>query len=304
MGKEADKFVKDFKATKARLKELTPQVAEKKKKAVIAQLDKTWAEEDKMKAGVVKAAGEGVEGTKPDAFVKHGAVSKPHKAWKAALSLHHKGIEEFDKFRAEARALEQSLSKRIKLVEKELKKGGGGGQVDAVLKEAKSALPQLKKAADVFGTMQGHVVMYGGNEARATEAIVKQAIDSTKPKKLPPALAKENRAKTENTVKGFEKKIMGIVKLGSKLAESGDLAKSEKVVEKVQPLLKKLAALDKEVQVAAKKMKKEIKAAKDSKEVEALIKRISDVNEACIEAVEDLSDQIEQGREDQDNNTG
>lgn len=304
MGKEADKFIKDFKATKAKLKELTPAAAEKMKKGIISQLDKTWAEEDKMKAGVIKATGEGVAGKDPKEFVKHAAVSKPHKAWKANLDLHHKGIDTFEKFRKEARDLEQSLTKRIATVEKELKKSGGMSDMKAasVLQEAKRALPQLKKAADVFGTMQGHVVMYGGNEKRATEAIVQQAVDSTKPKKLPEAFTKENRAKTENTIKGYVKKIDGIIKLGTKLAESGDLNKAAKVVEKVQPLIKKLAALDKEAQATGKKMKKEIKQAKDGKEVEALIKRVADVHADSLEKVDELEQMIEQGFEDQDDN--
>lgn len=304
MGKEADKFVKDFKATKAKLKELTPGAAQKMKKAVIAQLDKTWAEEDKMKAGVVKAVGEeGADKKAPD-MVKHGAVSKPHKAWKAALALHHKGIEEFDAFRTEARNLEQALTKRIATVEKELKKSGGMSDMKAaaVLQEAKRALPELKKAAGVFGTMQAHVVMYATNEKRATEDIVKQAVESTKPKKLPAAFAAENRKKTENDVRRNAKKVVGLCKLGAKLAESGDLDKAEKVVDKAQPLLKKMEALDKEAQSTAKKMKKEIKQAKDGKEVEALIQRISDVNEDCIQKVEELEDQIEKGRDEQDEN--
>ena len=299
MGKEADKFVKDFKATQKRLKELSFAEGEKKRKALLANLEKTWAAEDVMKEGVVKAKTAGVEGKRSADFIKHKDVSKPFKVWQMALKVHTDGVDEFNKFHTEAKALETALTKRIALVEKELKKSGGMSdmKVASVVQQAKRALPDLKKAAGLFGKLQGHVVMYGANAQRATDAIVRQAVESVTPKEFPPSLAKEGRKKTVKLLKDAGKKVGAFHKIGMQAVEEGDLKRAEQAMKKIEPLMKPLEGLEKDIKVTTGKMKKELKMAPDAKEIQALIKSATKLIARLEEDVEELEEKIDEAQE-------
>jgi uncharacterized phage infection (PIP) family protein YhgE len=295
MSKEAEAFVKDYKATQKQLKALSPAEAQKRKKALLAQLDKTWDAEDRLQEAIQKVRLSGVTGKKAADFIKHKEVQKPLKDWKAALALHHAGLKELADFGKEAAALEAALSKRIVAAEKDLKKSGGMGDMKAMatVKEAKRGLPDLKKSAQIYGTLQGHVVMYGKNFERSIEAIVKAALKEVDPKEFPKPFAAEQRKKTVRALKDMARKIDAYCKQAEKSLREGDGATAGKALKEANKVLQTLEKLNESGQSIEKKMKKEVKLAADGKEVTQLIKTVARTHAACDARVDGLEDQVE-----------
>lgn len=297
MSKETDKFMKDFKATEKQLKEFASAEAEKRKKTLIANLEKTWAAEDVVQEAVQKVRLSGVQGKKTADFIKEGDVPKTLKVWQKELKVHLSGLKEFEAYCKEALALHKELDKRVVAVEKDMKKSGGTGDVKlmATVKEAKRALPDLQKTAKAFGTLQGHVVLYGANLQRTLDAIVKTALEAVDPKEFPKAFEGDNRKKTAKILKDHTRKIDALCKAGQKAVEAGG-DKVEKVIDKANKLLSDLEKIDEEGTKVAKTMKKEIKEAKDGKEIAELIKVASLAYKKCaaeIEALQDALDEVE-----------
>lgn len=293
MSKETDKFMKDFKATEKRLKEFASAEAEKRKKTLITNLEKTWAAEDVVQEAVQKARLGGVQGKKTADFVKEGDVAKTLKVWQKELKVHLSGLKEFETYCKEAQGLHQELGKRVAAIEKDMKKSGGTSDVKlmATVKEAKRALPDLQKTAKAFGTLQGHVVLYGANLQRTLDAIVKTALEGVDPKEFPKAFEGDNRKKTAKILKDHTRKIDALCKAGQKAVEAGD-EKVEKVIAKANKLLSDLEKIDDEGKKVAKTMKKEIKDAKDGKEVEDLIKVADLTYKKCSAEIEALEDAL------------
>lgn len=279
MAKEVEKFVKELKAIKTRIKDLSPAEGIKIKKTMLANLEKTWAAEDILKEGVIKARASGVQGKKAADFIKHADVAKPMKSWLAALKLYHADLDTFTQFNDEAKAFNADLTKRMDLVEKELKKQGGTADIPtmAAIKEAKRALPELKKSESMLGQTKSFEVMYGLNQQRTVEAIVRQAVESVTPKEFPEPLAEKNRAKTEKTLKLYIKKIEELFDTGQEALQDNEPKECNKAIKEAESLLKGLKDFDKQARLAATKMKKEVKENKDSKKIEDLIKNIINV---------------------------
>ncbi len=276
MSKEVEKFVKDFKATKKRLTELSPKEGEKIKKTMVKNLEKTWDAEDRLKEAVIEARTAGVTGTKSAPFLKHAKVTKPFKGWQDALKVYHADLDKYETFSKEAKALNAEMTKRVTTVEKDLKKAGGTGDIPtmAAIKEAKRALPDLKKAQDMLGSTKGFLVMYGLNMQRTVDAIVKQAVDSVTPKEFPEPLAEANRAKTDKAVDGHAKKIKGACEGALTALEQNKPKVSEKLIKDAEKLLGTLEAFQKEAKATRTKMKDEVKADENSKKLQALMTKI------------------------------
>ncbi|KIN70889.1 hypothetical protein Z945_3353 [Sulfitobacter noctilucae] len=276
MPNEVETFVKDFKATKKRLNELSPKEGEKIKKAMVANLEKTWDAEDAMKEAVIEARTAGVPGKKSAPFLKHAKVTKPFKTWQAALKIYHADLDKLEAFTKEAKELNAELTKRVTTVEKDLKKGGGTADIPtmATIKEAKRALPELKKAENILGSTKSFMVMYGLNMQRTVDAIVKQAVDSVTPKEFPEPLADANRAKTEKTVDGHSKKIKSACDGAKSALEEDKIKVAEKLIKDAEKLLETLAGFEKEAKLTKTKMKDEVKADEKSKKLQALMKKI------------------------------
>ena len=275
MSKETDKFIKDFKSTEKQLKLFSLAEAEKRKKAITAQLDKTWKVEDILQEAIQKARLSGVKGKKAADFIKLGPVAKELKTWQAALKLHTEGLKDFEDHCAEARTMQTALDKRVVAVEKDIKKSGGTGDIKlmATVKEARRALTDLEKTAKAFGTLQGHVVLYGAHLPRTIEAIVKTALDAVDPKEFPKAFEADNRKKTAKMLKDHKRKLDGLFKMADAELERGG-EKMGKIFKAMDALLSDLEKLDAEGIKTEKTMKKEIKEAKDGKEIADLIKAV------------------------------
>lgn len=288
MAKEVEKFVKEFKVFKNRIKDLSPAEGTKIKKTMLANLEKTWAAEDILKEGIVKARASGVQGKKAADFIKHGDVAKPMKTWLAALKLYHADLDTFTQFNDDAKSFNAELTKRMELVEKELKKQGGTGDIPtmAAIKEAKRALPELKKSESMLGQTKSFEVMYGLNQQRTIEAIVRQAVEAVEPKEFPEPLDEKNRAKTEKALKLYIKKIEELCDTGQKALEEGAPKECNKAIKEAESLLKVLKDFDKQAKLAATKMKKEVKENKDSKKIQELIKKM-------ITAHKDMSSSVD-----------
>ncbi|MEP5728354.1 MAG: hypothetical protein ABJL67_03155 [Sulfitobacter sp.] len=295
MSKITDKFLKDFKVIKAQLKNLSPAAGEKMKKGLISNLDKTWAAEDVMKEAVKKVRLAGLASKKSADFIKEGEVSGPMKTWQAALKIHTSELGKLDSFHQDAKKLETELTKRVAEVEKEIKKTGGNADkpLMAALKEAKAAIPVLKKASGVFGTLQGHVVMYGMNMQRAVDGIVKNALAEVDPKEFPEPYKAENRAKTAKTIKRTIRTIEGLIKEGRKKLEEGDLKKAANIVTSVTSAFEVFEKFEKEAKVVTGKMKKELKTANDSQEILKLIKIVAVNSKKYSALVDGFEDDVE-----------
>ena len=300
MAKEVEKFLKDYKQIAKQVAELSVAAGEKQKKAMLAHLDLTWAAEDALQEAVQKSRLSGVQGKKAADFTKQPDVGKALKPWQVALKKHVDGIKAFEDFCDRAKLLLTDLTKRLALVEKELKKSGGTGDVKtmATIKEAQRALTDLKKSAGLVGSLQGHVVMYGANMQRALDGVVKNALAEVDPKEFPKAFEEDNLHRTERQLKDTTRKIDQLVKTGMKGVDDGKADKLDKLRKSLKSLLAELEALDAEGKKVVKTMKKELAAAANGKKIAQLIKAVGLAYKNASVKVEVLEDAIGEADED------
>ncbi len=290
MGKETDRFVKDFKGIKKQAADLSLATGEKQKKDMQAFLSKVWAAEDVLQEAIQKARAGGVTSKKSSDFVKHAEVVKPLKKWDAMLKEHHQTLVRFTKFNADVKALNGSLTKRMALVEKEAKQSAPAREAAAMIKEAQSKiLPDLKKSQALLGTLKSFEVYYGAKYQKTVDAIVKQAIDAVTPKEFPEPLSDKNRASTAKEIKQRPRDIDKMCKQMVTAMKNGDLAAAEEALKKARILFSALEGFEKVAKQTKSKMKKEIKADDKSKEITALIGAIHKAHKKYLKQLDDMS---------------
>jgi hypothetical protein len=295
MSKEVEKLkIYVTKKIKDKLKKYSPAAGEKLKKALLANLDDTWAKEDKLQEAIQEIKLGGMAGKKTDDFLKHKDASGPRKAWDAALKKHRAGLAEFKKFQDEATSVRKDLEKQIALAEKDLKKAGGKPDkaVKKDMDEARKALADVTKAEKVYGGLEGFVVMYGMMPKRTNDAVVKQAIEAVTPKEFPDPLTAKNRDATEKRLKKDSKSLDGLCDSARDLIEAGDLKAAKGYIKKAEMLVKKLKPWAKDAKTASTKMKSEIKANEDAKAIDALIKKMTDTYVKGESEIEELSKEL------------
>ncbi|GGH25442.1 hypothetical protein SAMN05444007_103236 [Cribrihabitans marinus] len=295
MTKEREKFEKDFKKTKPQLKALSAAQGTKMKKQVLSWLDETWKLEDKLSDTIVAARKSGVTGTRAADFIKEKAVAKALKDWKAAVVKHHGNIDELTGFSNDAQALHDELARRTEFIEKDLKKSKTGMKdmkIMATVKEAKRALPDLKKAGAFGSDLPVHVVFYARKLQQSVEVIVKQALKKADPKEFPKALQPEQRKRTVRTVTGHERKVLNYCRA----AEAGmekDIKKAAKALDMAKKELEPLEKLHDEFTSVAKKMRKEIAESKDKAAIVKLMKSVNDSFRKCDAVFDELDEKID-----------
>ncbi|GAA6174523.1 hypothetical protein [Sulfitobacter pacificus] len=295
MSKEVEKLKTHVtKKIKDKLKKYSPAAADKIKKTLLSNLDDTWAKEDKLQEAIQEIKLGGMAGKKTDDFLKHKDAAGPRKTWEAALKKHRAGLAEFKKFQDEATVIRKDLEKQIALAEKDLKKAGGKPDktVKKDMDEARKALADITKAEKTYGGLEGFVVMYGMIPKRTNDAIVKQAIEAVTPKEFPEPLTAKNRAATEKRLKKDEKSLSGLCDSAWLLLEEGDLKAAKGYIKKTELLVKKLKPWAKDAKTASTKMKSEIKANEDAKEIDALIKRMTELYKIGEEQIVELSKEL------------
>ncbi|MGC1503086.1 MAG: hypothetical protein WA782_02995 [Sulfitobacter sp.] len=279
MSKEVEKLnIYVTKKIKDKLKKFSPAAGEKLKKSLLSNLDDTWAKEDKLQEAIQEIKLGGMTGKKTDDFLKHKDAAGPRKAWEAALKKHRAGLAEFKKFQDDATVIRTDLQKQIALAEKDLKKAGGkpDKKIKKDMDEAQKALDDVWKAEKVYGGLEGFVVMYGMMPKRTNDAVVKQAIEAVTPKEFPEPLSAKNRAATEKRLKKDSKSLDGLCESAWNLLEEGDIKSAKGFIKKAEMLVKKLKPWAKDAKTAATKMKSEIKANEDAKEIDALINQMTE----------------------------
>ncbi|MCX7558955.1 hypothetical protein OS190_05195 [Sulfitobacter sp. F26204] len=295
MSKEVEKLkIHVTKKIKDKLKKYSPAAAEKIKKALLSNLDDTWAKEDKLQEAVQNIKLGGMAGKKTDDFLKHKDAAGPRKTWEAALKKHRTGLVEFKKFQDEATVIRKDLEKQIALAEKDLKKTGGKPDktVKKDMDEARMALAEITKAEKTYGALEGFVVMYGMALKRTNIAIVKQAIDAVTPKELPDPLTAKNRAATEKRLKKDTKSLDGLCDSAWNLLKEGDLKSAKGFIKKAEMLVKRLKPWAKDAKAASGKMKAEIKANEDAKAIDALIKQMTEIYKYGEEQIVELTKEL------------
>ncbi|MBB4173572.1 hypothetical protein [Sulfitobacter noctilucicola] len=300
MSKESDKFVKEYKADKKKRTDLMFAAGDKLHKAMLAHLEKTWSAEDVLQEAVQKVRASGVTSKKSKDFVSHADVVKPLKAWEAMLKDHHKNLEAFTKFSNEVKTYNTMLIKRTDLVEKDLKKNSGMGDMEvmALIKEIKGkVLPDLKKSQDLLGSLKSFVVLYGTNYQRTIDAVVKDAIAAVTPKEFPASLAEDGRRKTEKTIKSTPKAIDKLCKGVRKAMEDGKFDVAEASLVKAEKELDALTSLAKDAKTTKTKMKKELKESQDSKIITKLITDITKATDKYTAQLDELEAELETKRE-------
>ncbi len=296
MSKETDKFEKDFRASQKRIKQLSLAEGNKRKKQILSWLDETWKVEDAMSDAVQVARKAGVTGSKAADFIKEGNVAKALKDWKAAVAKHHANIDELTEFSGDAKSLHDELLKRTTAVEKELKKSKGGlsdVKIMATVKEAKRALADLKKSSGVPGTMKAHVVFYARKMQPSIEAIVRDALKKVDPKEFPKSLQEPNRKKTIRQVKANERKLNALCSTGSEALDKNDLKKAAGALKLAKKELEALEKLADEYTGVTKKMRKELKDAKDGKIIAEMIKAVLSIHKKCDDVCDALDERVD-----------
>ncbi len=297
MSKETEKFIKDFRATEKRIKELSIAEGNKLKKRMTSWLETTWKVEDLVSDAVQKARISGNSGSKAADFVSEPDVLKYLKEWKAAVTKHHKNLDVFQDFCKDARELHGVLTGRIAAVEKELKKKKtttADVKILATIKDAKRAATELKKSAELGSSIPAHMVFYARKLQASIEAIVRDALKKVDPKEFPKSLQEANRKKTLRTVKGHERKIHALFKSGTaEISKSGDLKKAANALKLAKTEFAGLEKFSDEFSAILKKMRKELKEHKESKEMTALIKITIDTHKSCDDLMEDFDEKLE-----------
>ncbi|MDF3415727.1 hypothetical protein HKX54_14735 [Sulfitobacter sp. M57] len=295
MSKEVEKLKEHVtKKIKDKLKKFSPVAGEKMKKALLANLDDTWAKEDKLQEAIQEIKLGGMPGKKTDDFLKHKDAAGPRKTWEAALKKHRKGLDDFKKFQDQATVVRKDLEKQVALAEKSLKKAGGKPDktVAKDMAEARKALADITTAEKLYGGLEGFVVMYGMIPKRTNDAIVKQAIEAVTPKEFPEPLTAKNRDATEKRLKKDAKSLDGLCDSARDLIEAGDLKAAKGYIKKAEMLVKKLKPWAKDAKTASTKMKAEIKANEDAKAIDALIKKMTDTYKDGESQIEELTKEL------------
>ncbi len=265
------KFLKEF---QGKIKEMTPQLAEKRKKEVVAWLDKTWDFEDVMAAEIEKARLAGAKGSRAADFMKEGKFASALADWKKAVETHHKNLEDITAYSESAKKLHDEAEKQIKA----LKKSGVAldQKLAKSLAEMEKALPNLKKTHVKASKLQGHVVMYATRIQASMESVVKQALKRVDPKELPKTLDEKGRKKTQKIVERMKKSFNDTCGTVNAKLRASDFESAQSALEKAKDPLKTLEDLEKICADTQKKMKNDIAKMKDKDAVEKIIKLVKD----------------------------
>jgi hypothetical protein len=190
--------------------------------------------------------------------------------------------------------MHSDMSKRIAAAEKDMKKTGGMSDIKAMstIKEAKRGLPDLKKTAELYGSLPGHAVLYGRNLQRSIEAIVNGVLKEFTPQEFPKSLDADNRKKTVRALKDYVRKIPALCTHAEKELSQSSPAKAEKALGEAEKVFANLEKLNDDAKTVQKKMKKELKLAEDGKEIAALMKKIEAAHKDCAKMIDDLQDRV------------
>lgn len=296
MTKDSDKFVKGMKASKKMIADLSFAATDKKQKAMMAHLEKTWDAEDALQAGIQKARAAGVTSKRFKDFAGHEDVVKPLKAWQAMLKGHHTNLKDLQKHCELVKTFTADLTKSVDTVEKGLKKSSGMGDMEAMalVKTTKSkTLPDLKKSQEAYALLKSFVIMYGTNINATMTAIVKDAIAAVTPKEFPASLGEDKRRKTTKDLKNIPAALEKLCKVARNALEEGKPDVAEAALGKAEKEFDTIASYAKDAKTTVSKMKKELKEHKDSKIITKMISVINKTHKDWIKKLDELEKEIE-----------
>ncbi len=297
MSRETDKFLKNFKNYRIRIKAHAAAEADKRKKEVMAHLKRTWDDEDKLIAEIEKAVKSGVTGSKPSDFKTIMPIRAALADWKTSIEKHHANVDGLVDFSENAKLLEAEIKKNVVAIEKDLKKTKSkpDKETAAILKECDTALKDLKKATKTGATLPGHVVFYARKLKQSVEVTFTKAVKNASPKEFPKSMQENERKRTLRKVAVFERKIPTLCKTALGYVP-GDLKNAEKALKAAKSELADLQKLNDECVGTAKKMKKEISESKDKAALLALIKSVSTAFKKCDDVFDKADEAVEQAQ--------
>ncbi|WP_420004023.1 hypothetical protein [Arenibacterium sp. LLYu02] len=297
MPKGLDKIEGDLKKLLPKMKPLTKVEGLKLVKAISSALDTCWDLEEKLVAAITAAREAGNAGTSVSELDKDRGFKAARVLWDKAVAVQKTELAALAKMVVEAKTLLKDLAKLTTLAEKEAKAAAKGS---ADLKAAEALIKRLAeltkemtsvtkcegklKPAEKFYAMQAKKIL----DKRIQDAGKGATSEADLPKLLEDAEIKRNALK----IKRLYGEVQTACKKGSTLAAKdakGAASQLKVATQKVKDLQK----LVEDYQKARKKCEKDIKEAKNSKELTKQLDGFDKHLKLAQEALEELSNTVE-----------